>query len=353
MTVDGGDGGPASVHRRTDAQLAAHVRLQQALQEEACKRRGVLEGLIAAARDAHDADALEAAVAQAATTRPLVWGEDELDDLRDEVEEMRNPPADEMEADDVYSRLVRPVDDEELDRINDAWLAGENQIVITAPAGAGGSNVDVLGKHTQRLRYEGWLFDEVVNVYMWLLQERDKRLCLGDADRQPSHFFNSFFFEKLFEPQGRDRYDYSCVKRWARKIKQTNGDIFKLDKMVIPVNVANSHWTLIVAFVKLKKFQYFDSMGSTGRRYLLGLKQYFKDEAARTKQSVDVDSWEVVLGSFDTPQQDNGSDCGVFCCTTAKYVGADLDLRFAARHMDTIRQRMTLEVLDLAIDEGT
>ena len=44
-----------------------------------------------------------------------------------------------------------------------------------------------------------WLYDETINAYMWLLQERDKALCLADPSRKPTYFFSSFFFEKMFE----------------------------------------------------------------------------------------------------------------------------------------------------------
>ena len=44
----------------------------------------------------------------------------------------------------------------------------------------------------------GWLFDETVNAYMRLLQERDARLCAEtEAERKPSFFFSSFFFDKV------------------------------------------------------------------------------------------------------------------------------------------------------------
>ena len=35
---------------------------------------------------------------------------------------------------------------------------------------------------------------------MFLLQERDDELRRQDPTRKPSHFFNSYFFEKMFEP---------------------------------------------------------------------------------------------------------------------------------------------------------
>ena len=51
-------------------------------------------------------------------------------------------------------------------------------------------------KHLYR-HQRGWLFDESVNAYMWLLQERDNRSCAVDPGRMHDHFFSSFFFAKV------------------------------------------------------------------------------------------------------------------------------------------------------------
>jgi Ulp1 family protease len=43
----------------------------------------------------------------------------------------------------------------------------------------------------------GWLFDETVNAYMFLLNERDARMCVDEVERKPTFFFSSFFFKKV------------------------------------------------------------------------------------------------------------------------------------------------------------
>jgi Ulp1 family protease len=55
-----------------------------------------------------------------------------------------------------------------------------------------------------------WLNDEIVNYYMQMLQEWDKRLCEADQTRKPSHFFNLFFMTKLLQ---NNKYTYANVKR--------------------------------------------------------------------------------------------------------------------------------------------
>ena len=109
---------------------------------------------------------------------------------------------------------------------------------------------------------------------------------------------------------------------------------------------------MAVAFVKDKKLAYYDSLGASGSFYLEGLKNYFRDEAERVGKpnwQTIMDDWETVEGSFDTPQQGNGSDCGVFSCTTANYISQDLELRFGQTNIENFRRRMTLEFLNLKL----
>jgi sentrin-specific protease 1 len=202
-----------------------------------------------------------------------------------------------------------------------------------------------------------WLFDETINAYMWLLQERDRALCAADPARLPTYFFSSFFFEKLFENSG--EYNYGSVKRWSKKVTCTNGNVFKLGKMVVPVNVGGAHWCLAVAHVAQRRVQYYDSMGGGGLRYLSGLKRFFLDEAKKypgDAVAASVASWAEVPtqvwadgGACVTPQQDNGVDCGVFTCYFANYVSADKAMAFSAHNMPLFRRRLTLDILNKAV----
>jgi hypothetical protein len=87
-----------------------------------------------------------------------------------------------------------------------AWAVPETslRVAVSLPAGAGGSTVPILDKHLYRHR-DGWLFDESVNAYMWLLQQRDDRLCAADRQRKPVHFFSSYFFGKVNPSRGTKR----------------------------------------------------------------------------------------------------------------------------------------------------
>ena len=103
-------------------------------------------------------------------------------------------------------------------------------------------------------------------------------------------------------------YDYNKVKTWLKGKKV--GD-FEL--LIYPINIENKHWTLAVTFVKEHKIIYYDSMGGSGKKYLTALTKYYYDNG-------DINKWTVVDKLQNTPQQDNGCDCGVYLCMNAYWV---------------------------------
>jgi Ulp1 family protease len=102
---------------------------------------------------------------------------------------------------------------------------------------------------------------QVIMRYLKLLQKRDNHLCSLDSERRPILIFDSMFFEKLcFVKSSGERvynYDYSKVDRWTR-----SHDIFSLDKVVVPINIDNIHWALVVIYPQSKEIHFFDSFQS-------------------------------------------------------------------------------------------
>ncbi|KAL0323459.1 UNVERIFIED_CONTAM: Ubiquitin-like-specific protease ESD4 [Sesamum angustifolium] len=56
------------------------------------------------------------------------------------------------------------------------------------------SNIDITGEKFQCLSWGAWLNDEVINLYLELLKEREKR---KPQKFLKCHFFNTFFYKKL------------------------------------------------------------------------------------------------------------------------------------------------------------
>ena len=61
-----------------------------------------------------------------------------------------------------------------------------------------------------------WLNDEIVNLHMLFLQQRDNALCEANSNRRSSHYFNNFFVNKLADCQG---YNYENVKKYRCTIE--------------------------------------------------------------------------------------------------------------------------------------
>ena len=191
------------------------------------------------------------------------------------------------------------------------------------------------------LRPGKWLNDEVIHYFLMTLADRDEEL---NPDRR-SHFFKSFFVTKLLNEGSAKEgtYEYKNVKRWSKKAP--GKDLFSLDKIVFPINQNQMHWVCAVAFMRERKIQFYDSMGSNGMYYLKHLLQYLKDEHQDKNKSPLPGDWELIPSTDDTPQQLNGYDCGVFTCMFADFVSRDAPLNFDQSHVTKCRERIALSIL--------
>ncbi|XP_052782238.1 sentrin-specific protease 1-like [Mya arenaria] len=173
-----------------------------------------------------------------------------------------------------------------------------------------------------------WLNDEVINFYMNLLMER------GEADNKPSVYaFNTFFYPKVTSS------GHSAVRRWTRRV-----DVLGMDYIIIPVHLG-MHWCLAIIDFKKKQIRYYDSMGGGDRGCLNVLQQYLCDESKdKKKKDFDLTGWTCVAMK-DIPQQQNGSDCGMFACKFAEYVTREAPISFTQENMPYFRRRMVYEIV--------
>jgi Ulp1 family protease len=208
-------------------------------------------------------------------------------------------------------------------------------------------NIDMTRTKFRDLRPRTWLNDEIINFYMCLLMERDEKLSdeSVNAVRRTSHYFNSFFMCKLLTECG---YNYGAVKRWSKKF-----DVFEKDKIFIPINILNTHWTLGVVYVQKKEIAYYDSMSGNGRQYLRALLRWLQDEAKEKKGiTLDVSDWTLIDShdGEDVPQQHNKFDCGAFTTICADYISDDLPLVYSQEEMPSIRAKIGAAILRGVID---
>ncbi|OXB65267.1 hypothetical protein ASZ78_001574 [Callipepla squamata] len=182
----------------------------------------------------------------------------------------------------------------------------------------------------QTLNSYQWLNDEVINFYMNLLVERNKK------DNYPTLYaFSTFFYPKLIS------LGYGAVRRWTRNV-----DLFKYDIILVPIHL-REHWTLVVVDVRKKTITYFDSLGKKRDKICEIVLQYLQEESW-DKQKVKLSCSEWTLRNMEAheiPQQSNGNDCGVFMCKYADYVSREKPITFTENDIPYFRKRMVWEII--------
>ncbi|KMZ63500.1 Sentrin-specific protease 2 [Zostera marina] len=183
------------------------------------------------------------------------------------------------------------------------------------------SNIGISREMMLCLRPGRWLNDEVVNLYLELLKEREKR--------EPNkflkcHFFNSFFYKRL--TNGHDQYDFKAVRRWTTQ-RKIGYNLIDCDKIFVPIH-KTIHWCLAIIHVKSRKFQYLDSMGGMDVEVLTLLDRYLKDEV-KDKSNMDMDSetWKQEFVHVGILQK-NTWDCGMFMLKYIDFYSRGLGLMF-------------------------
>ncbi|CBF84207.1 hypothetical protein AN2689.2 [Aspergillus nidulans FGSC A4] len=228
---------------------------------------------------------------------------------------------------------VRPLPDNWKARLKDLKKKAHWVEVATTPSGESLTRDDI----DTCLTPMAWLNDEVINSYLGLIVNhmRHENGNAGRHDKPRYHAFNTFFFSNL-----RDK-GYDSVKRWAKRAKIGGKDLLDVDTVFIPVH-NKAHWTLIVVKPSARTIEHFDSLGSLSRRHVETVKGWLRGELG---DLYDDDEWEVLPS--ESPQQDNGSDCGVFLLTTAKAVALNIEpLAYGARDTPLLRQKIVAELIN-------
>ncbi|NXL93783.1 SENP2 protease, partial [Alectura lathami] len=175
-----------------------------------------------------------------------------------------------------------------------------------------------------------WLNDEIINFYMSLLVERNKKEGYPAA-----YAFSTFFYPKLTAG------GYSAVRKWTRGM-----DLFKQDIILVPIHL-RVHWALVVVDIRRKTITYFDSVAHKGDKICETVFQYLQKES-REKRNLELSVSEWILRSMEPheiPQQLNSSDCGVFTCKYADYICRDEPITFTQSHMPYFRRKMVWEII--------
>ncbi|KAI3501692.1 hypothetical protein L1887_29651 [Cichorium endivia] len=241
---------------------------------------------------------------------------------------------------DAVIEPFRPLTEDEKEMVANAFSNSSRRKVLVTHEN---SNITVTGEVLQCLRPGAWLNDEVINVYLELLKERENK---EPEKFLKCHFFNTFFYKKLVS--GNIGYDYKSVRRWTTQ-RKLGYSLLECDKIFVPVH-KETHWCLAVINKKEEKFQYLDSLGGVDKQVMRALAKYIVDEVKdKNGEDIDVSSWKQEYVK-DLPKQENGFDCGVFMIKYADFYSRGVDLCFKQEHMPYFRLRTAKEILRLRAD---
>uniref|UniRef100_A0A1A9ZG89 Ubiquitin-like protease family profile domain-containing protein n=1 Tax=Glossina pallidipes TaxID=7398 RepID=A0A1A9ZG89_GLOPL len=228
--------------------------------------------------------------------------------------------------DDVEEEFVE-LTQEHLSLINAAISGPSNQVLVSK------FNMSISRLDIRTLWDNNWLNDKIIDFYMNLLIERSERK--SQSSDLPSVYAMSTFFATRLMSSG-----YDAVRRWTNKV-----DIFSKDILLIPINLAQVHWCIAIINFKERTIKYYDSMGYSNPQVLTALEQYLKHESLdKRKQWFETNRF-VIESVLDGPQQINGNDCGVVCCTVAEYITRNKKITFSGQHMKYFRKKMILEII--------
>ena len=211
---------------------------------------------------------------------------------------------------------------------------------------------NVSNKDTKRLQHGEWLNDEIVNSCMGLLNERSLRMG------KKHMFMNSFLMDKTTFKEKQIRW-FKRAQMILNGASSTSASsvtnyTFRFDgieRIVIPINIDNTHWISIHVDVPNRKIEVLDS--------------YHGDHTDRAISVINllIEMWKLDKGwgglswgiyhRKDLPVQTDGNSCGVFTCAYAVMLTGEDDhnpdrngrgWNFDQSNMSYFRNRLAVDI---------
>jgi sentrin-specific protease 1 len=205
----------------------------------------------------------------------------------------------------------------------------------------------------RRLCPEGWLNDNVIDFFLSLLcrQQRGEQGAIVLAEY--NHAFSTQFWAKLNGHGGSGKatkYDYNAVKKWSTNRTVPGRNIFLFNKLAIPINIVDYHWSCVVVSFKTCSIHFYDSTHKDANPKVVETTfQYLKDEYMELHDTPlpSPESWTF----YDTPPpelptQKNSYDCGVYSCCYVDYSFNQTPMPQTAKETASRRQHIALAILN-------
>jgi hypothetical protein len=156
----------------------------------------------------------------------------------------------------------------------------------------------------QTLKPGIWIGDEVISMFMLLLDRRDAKMHKNEVLSRRSHFCQSYFLH-LFRQNGLD-----FVERYAKTMVKRNIIIFDCDKVYVPVHISNCHWGLVMASIQEKKIEYYDSLGYNGDIHMKDVMEYLFQHHTGETRGAELVPAEWKMRTAEVPKQYNSKGQG-------------------------------------------
>ncbi|KAJ3100943.1 hypothetical protein HDU97_001827 [Phlyctochytrium planicorne] len=187
-----------------------------------------------------------------------------------------------------------------------------------------------------------WLDDESINGY----------LSLMGKIYQNVKFMSTFFFTSLTGKDRKKSYHFENVVKWTKKHSL---GVFDFERVMVPINQNNSHWSMVHIDLKNHLIENYDSLGgaSYGAFVIENIKRYLTDEledkaASMISEMPPPETWETKFTS--TPRQRDGGSCGVFACYFAHCLTTQEKPTLTQDDIQSFRQKMAFCLISPLVD---
>ena len=154
-----------------------------------------------------------------------------------------------------------------------------------------------------------WLDDQVIHAYLALLRKRN-----------PTTMYVNLVHTHNYFPPNQPIIDPTFIDRLCPNLPINTSDL-----IFIPININNSHWTLVAIDQRRKKIAYYDSLRGDGTLYVNNAIAYLTAQSAHTAHPFVRVEWEINLTAANAfPAQPNGYDCGIYVLMVADLLASDL-----------------------------
>jgi hypothetical protein len=121
-------------------------------------------------------------------------------------------------------------------------------------------------------------------------------------------------------PPNQPTIDHTFIARLCPNLPINTSDF-----IFIPINIANSHWTLVAIDQRRKRIAYYDSLRGDGTLYVNNAIAYLTAQSVHTAHPFNRVEWDINLTAANAfPAQPNSYDCGIYVLMVADLLASDL-----------------------------